>query len=410
MNIFSENVLKQLNDYALSLTHGNKDFADDIIQRMWEKRILPKSIKENRALTLENYNLSFLKTALKYSFLDEWRYRQKFQLNNHHFYHQNKAEVDSEPLIENESDFIYFFNKLRPSDRTFLMQYKVSPKHTVSERKKYSRINASIKANMIYGWIKSKEYFKVNRYRISDSICKLLAEKIIMDDYPLDDIFEIFNFIDYNRLLQTMSGVLYHISIMDEMSRIKINRFMKSKIHSGTLYRGNMTYLSDRILDINSDESLKLFQNYLNLLPEYKGRVSNSTAIQYNQFNISSRCIFDIKKVSTLNEMDTDTTLKKHLIKLFNNESNIDLHRTLTLQLLRFQNDTVLIQQIINSMPNDPDQTNAYYIAKYIRLYAKKNPRLINMQTLNALIKSNEKWPMNRYIRDLKNDIKKIIF
>lgn len=97
------------------------------------------------------------------------------------------------------------------------------------------------------------------------------------------------------------------------------------------------------------------------------------------------------------------------MIQLFENDSDIDLHRTLTLQLLRFQYDQNLIQHIINTMPDDSDQTNAYYIAKFIRLYRKKYAVYVNEETIKVLESTNKKWPMNCNIRDLKNDFKKLI-
>ena len=81
---------------------------------------------------------------------------------------------------------------------------------------------------------------------------------------------------------------------------------------------------------------------------------------------------------------------------------SIDARRCMAFQLLRCHPDNPQnAKSVTQFLREDPDQTNAYYVVRYLMNWGRvEHPELMNGETLDAIGSARDRWPSNHFLRN----------
>jgi len=124
---------------------------------------------------------------------------------------------------------------------------------------------------------------------------------------------------------------------------------------------------------------------------------------------IISPCIYDVKQVrhigGNIKRSDILELQKKYLSGI----GTLDSRRCMAFQLLRCHaNDPQFVRNVILNLRDEIDQTNAYYIMKYLRqwgIYEHNN--LIDKEILLSIEAAAMNFPENKYLLESYKTIQK---
>lgn len=409
MQFFNKNIEEKLFKYALCLTNGDIDFAKDTIQRLWVDRMLPLSLRDGKELIETNYNLTFLKKNLYWAFLDE---RNSCTGNSM----LKKPKIEKSEKLEDNVEIYKNVVYLTEEEQSYIKLKHIDHKdlreiallkglNYPNIRQIFSRITKKLKDFTVVSWIKNQNFQEFNVYSISTNDANRITKILLSENIYPNDIISILKTIEakYNKAIQNLTWILLEFGINGYETKSIISFFETQIIH-GQYYRGNINYISDALLELKG--VCKTYDYFLDNIENYKSRIKSSDTQNTKGIIQTDRpTLLDVKPLKYVETADKE--IVRRLERLYLNEQDVDLHRTLAFQLLKLRPQDAFAKRVINELSNEYDQDNAFYIAKFIKLYGiTQYMNLVNNHTLEKVKRLNKKWPQNRYFRDLKNYLK----
>jgi hypothetical protein len=264
-------------------------------------------------------------------------------------------------------------------------------------RQKFHRALSKIKAALILQLYQQERYAEINRFRLSRNQMEQVASIALQKDLSMSCFEDAFIHVNSNRAIQNATWAL--VSIAEK--KPEALKFLKQQFLHSDLFRGNITYIAEALIGLDSKHFAPIIRkHYLPRLNDMPSRVAGNILPFREQTPIRSRCLVDVINYQPVGPeipaADIETLRKQFL----NGSTDVDLHRTVTWMLLRIVSDEGrALKTVVESMADEHDQTNAYYVTKFImRFGLKKFPEVIfNKRTLESLRTVKERWPQNLY-------------
>jgi RNA polymerase sigma factor (sigma-70 family) len=348
----------------------------------------------------ETPNSAYLWKALKSTIVDYIRIKER-GLSSHLIY---------EPNLSDNPDIYNYLGVLTPQEREiFLLGHKKVKELKWSEiekntgvksvnlRKRYSRALQRILTELIVQLYQEGRYEKINNYRLSKSIMESVATRFLQKDIPTSCLEHAFHYENKNRTIQNATWALVSMAT----KKLEAAKFLERQLLSSNLFRGNKTYIAEALIGLDSSHYASLLRkHYLPCLVDMNSRVTGTSLPFREQIPIRSRCLVDVIKYRPVGPEIPAVEVEMLRKQFMRGTSDVDLHRTIAWMLLRIMsNECKGIQTVVNSMVDEEDQTNAYYVTKFImgpglRMFPNI---LLKKETLNILRTVKFRWPQNFY-------------
>lgn len=349
---------------------------------------------------LETPNPAYLWKALKSTIVDHIRKKER----------EFRSNLTYEPNLSDRTEIYNYLGVLTPKEREiFLLGQKktkgikwskieeISEIKNVNLRKRYSRALQKILIELIIQLYQEERYEDINNYRLSKSLMEKVATRFLQKDIPTSCLEHAFHFENKNRTIQNATWVLAFIGTKKPESA----KFLERQLLSSNLFRGNKTYIAEALIGLDSSHYADfLRKNYLPRLFDMNSRVTGTSLPFREQLPIRSRCLVDVIKYRPIGPEIPAVEIETLRKKFLRGTSDVDLHRTITWMLLRIMsNEGKGIRTVVNSMVDEHDQTNAYYVTKFIMGPGLRTfPNiLLKKETLNSLRTIKSRWPQNFY-------------
>lgn len=270
-------------------------------------------------------------------------------------------------------------------------------------RKARSRRIMDLKADLLVNWILSGDYDKLNNYRPAEAVCRKIAQLLVDQEKPVTILEPLFDNTSHNRAIQTATWVMTYVGQIRPTYAKRVWSFLEAQLAARNLFRGNLTYISEALLEADPIEGAEAIKRlYLPVIEEMKGRVQADTTPFKQQAPVSSLCIYDVKQVKRIGDSIPLCAVERIKNLYSTGVSDVDLHRSLAFVLLRTRpGDSGGLELVINALRHETDQVNAYYVTRYIMNWGlKEAPHLLSKQTLESLRSVAGKWPQNHYFRE----------
>jgi RNA polymerase sigma factor (sigma-70 family) len=392
----NDRLLRQMVKYAKKhLEHSDME-PQDVVHEAYLRAI--SALKKKSPP--ETPNSAYLWKALKSTIVDYIRIKER-ELSSHLIY---------EPNLSDHPEIYNYLGVLTPQEREiFLLGHKkikdikwseiskIAEIKSVNLRKKYSRALQKILIELIVQLYQEGRYEEINNYRLSKSIMERVATRFLQEDIPTSCLEHAFYYENKNRTIQNATWALISIGI----KKPEAAKFLERQLLSSNLFRGNKTYIAEALIGLDSSHYADfLRKHYLPRLFDMNSRVTGTSLPFREQVPIRSRCLVDVIKYRPVGPEIPDVEIERLRKQFLRGTSDVDLHRTIAWMLLRIMsNEGKGIRTVVNSMVDEYDQTNAYYVTKFImgpglRMFPNI---LLKKETLNSLRIVKSRWPQNFY-------------
>jgi len=176
--------------------------------------------------------------------------------------------------------------------------------------------------------------------------------------------------------------------------------FLTNQLRCGHLFRGNLTYISEALLEADPNSGADVYRRlYLGRIQDMDSRVARVALDPRDEAPTRSRCIYDVKQVRRLADQIPLADVRAVRRLYVSGVDDVDLHRSLAFVLRRTRpGDSGGLETVVEALRSEVDQTNAYYVTRYIMKWGQKEaPKLLSKTTLDSLRGIARRWPQNTY-------------
>ena len=323
-----------------------------------------------------------------------------------------------DPILRERPEIIEYLKYLPSNDRKLIEERfrdldngsSIFHRTPDAERKRLSRAYNILEARLILDWFRMEQFDLLNQYKITTSLGKLIGKFALKEGLGYL-IFEApFSNKSLYRCIQNATWILGQTVMLYPNYANKIHIFLKNQLLTNKdLYRGDFNYIAETLIDIDPSGNADIYRKaFLNKITYMDSRIELDTKPLQEQVAIRTACLFDVKKVTPI-ESEIPLIEINPLIKLYKNEfDNPDLRRTISFILLRLNNQNI-VELVLDILPEEIDQTNAYYICKYLMKYSAKQFPSLAYKTRTTLLKLSRLWPQNEYINQSASRFKKYV-
>jgi hypothetical protein len=218
----------------------------------------------------------------------------------------------------------------------------------------------------------------------------------------MESLFEAFRHKERNRAIQNATWILANLFPKGTDGRERVERFLVDCLCNGNLYRGNKNYITEALLDLNYRRHVyTIRRQFILRLDELEDRVTPANLAREEPAEVSRPCIYDVKKVRPIGREVRPDEVRRLRDAYLSGEGSIDCRRCLAFELLRLHPwDGEFVRAVVLNLNDEQDQTNAYYVVKYLRNWGREeHPDIYDAEVLRAVEKAAARWPRNRYLQ-----------
>ncbi len=266
-------------------------------------------------------------------------------------------------------------------------------------RKRWSRATRAAKASLVLQWFTQERFKEINRYRLPVRLMFDVANKARQASIGPDCFQAAFRNSDWHLAIHNATWVLmalahYHDAVVS---------FLIRQLGNQELFRGNRNYIAECLMALDPvHHAVPFREHFLSSLPDMKSRVEREEVKGYrDQAPVQSVSLLDVfnYKPVKMNMDDSDVEELQRL--LLRGQDDVDLHRTLTWQLMSTgSREDGGLKTAIGILSDEEDQTNVYYIFKFIMKLGLRYFRqsTLNRETLKRMRLAAQRWPQNLYL------------
>ena len=253
---------------------------------------------------------------------------------------------------------------------------------------------------LVINWYLQERTEDINRYRLSVAFMRNIADEFYERELDTSIFQNVFKFEHNNRTIQNATWALAQIGLKNPGAL----RFLEKQMSSPKLFRGNKTYIAEALIGLDPVHySNVLREHYFHQINDMDSRIQGTSLPFRQQPAIQSRCLVDVIKYRPLGSEIPANEIENIRKEFLKGTNDVDLHRTLAWILMRSMSDNGKgMITVIESLFDEYDQTNAYYVSKFIMgpglmMFPSL---LLNRRTLQSLRSIKNRWPKNFYFSE----------
>lgn len=304
----------------------------------------------------------------------------------------------------------YFLRDLSSLEKEIFLrknQYGQTHKETAIElarshdsvRKAYQRASGKVSARRLFSLIVDSDFETFNQTRMLEADVCRVAPLCLDNPEALKNLFAVFDYKELNRSIQNATWILGRLC----SHLLKAESFLVDQLKNGDLYRGNKNYISEALLDLSYRKHIYLVRReFILRMDEMEDRIRPENYTSEESLSLNQPCIYDVKHVRQIGR-EISHKEAENLKKMYlSGRGTEDFRRCLAFELLRIHSHkSELARSVVKALHHETDQTNAYFVTKYLRNWGKKeHPDIYDAETLRALESVAYRWSANRYFEN----------
>jgi len=382
------------------------DDAEDVVQDVFLK-FYSKLHKSN------NISLALVDRSIKNRAIDIYRQKAKVQttvddqaLGDKHDVSAvdslvQRENVEQKILGGNLSDLEREIWLKRTADGISYSEISLSlSKNQAAVRKAFQRAKDKIFYGELFSAITGDNASDFNRLRMLEKDAIQVAKICASNSDSVESLLSIFKHKELSRAIQNATWIISALCKTMPHYRQHLESFLVGQLVDGDLYRGNKNYISEALLDINYRKYIYLVRReFLLPLRDFEDRITPSNFSSEEVISLKMPCIFDVKRVRPIGGELKETDIAPLLDDFLKGNGSVDYRRTLAFELLRVHPwNSDLAQKVIWHLPYTDDQTNAYYVMKYLLNWGiKDHPELFTERLVQKVENIAKIWDTNPF-------------
>jgi RNA polymerase sigma factor (sigma-70 family) len=270
-------------------------------------------------------------------------------------------------------------------------------------RQSYKSAKDTLFAKLILNWIINQDYSKLNIPRITLQQSRLISALCRKNNISEHLLFDVFAYKGLNRAIQNITWILSCFYNRNDHKFLKVTNFLSEQLTKGDLYRGNKSYIAEALIDLDYRRYIQIVRkDFILPIEDLEDRVTMVNLDNETQKEVGGPCIYDVKKVHPIGGQIPTRELLDLQTRFLAGKGSIDARRCMAFQLLRSHtNDGQYVKNVILNLHQEMDQTNAYYIVKYLKNWGmKEHPGIIDREIIHAVRSTIDRWPENKFFLD----------
>lgn len=243
--------------------------------------------------------------------------------------------------------------------------------------------------------------------RLNSRTASIVAKRTVKDSELVERIAEDLKYREHNRRIKNASLALSRIAALQNQQSSLAETHLVLNLHLGMLYRGQLMYIADALIDFNFQKHRYRFRrDFLLRMHEFASRPARRQLTLSEMLVESPLTLYDLKPVRPLgaevSPNDANLILKRYLA----GDGDIDCRRCVSYQLFRIHpREHEIARSCALQLRDETDQTNANYTVKYLLNQGIRQHRPIyDAELLLSVERIAMRWPRNVF---LSNAVKK---